>query len=591
MSATPDAKRFNHQAERAVIAALIRNPDCGKDIIRLGISAALFDHDPAREAFTAITALLADDVPIDAATLSGAISHASLIESETSLQEHVSAANLPVYVQLLKDCHRERAMQAARERLAKAAAAGAPDHELQAILASIRQIGQSDPGKGRFLDVGELCELPPTENWLMKGYLTLDSLAVLFGDPGCGKSFLAIDIACHVATGTPWRGYSVKPGKVLYIAGEGRNGLSKRFRAWFERHDKQPRNIQICTVPIALTDPAGIAALVAEIKAMPEPPVLIVVDTINRNFGPGDENATADMTKAVAGLDAIRNATGAAILAAHHSGHGDKTRGRGSSVLRASVDIEYAVEKFDRTVQVRCTKAKDFDHPAPLAWTLEKQPLPWADEDGTPLDSAVLECGELHKPPPPPNTARMGGNQTKALEALRALYRTQQANLVQAGTNSGTARVTKADWYAAMKAAGLSRNRCTDSRAELVRRGLVRDEGEFVYLADVVPDFVPDFVPELYRTVPDSAKASCTVPYRGTYRVPGTPVHEAGTPVRGAKLVDDDHETPTDALPSHHPDSSPPVETTPTTTGEPVISQHIPKEGTPLPVRDIGEPL
>lgn len=388
------AVAVNREAERAVIAALVRKPD-GKKILDLGITPELFAMDATREAFNAIRALILDDIQPDAATLRGAICDASLIEVETSLQEHVSSANLPVYVRLLKDCHRERQAQAARARLMKAAAAGAPDHELQAILESIRQIGQGEPGKGRFLDVGELCELPPTENWLMKGYLTLDSLTVLFGDPGCGKSFLAIDIACHVATGTPWRGCPVKPGKVLYIAGEGRNGLSKRFRAWFERHGEQPRNIQICTMPIALTDPAGIAALVAEIQSMPEQPALIVVDTINRNFGPGDENATADMTKAVAGLDAIRNATGAAILAAHHSGHGDKTRGRGSSVLRASVDVEYAVEKFDRTVQIRCTKAKDFDHPAPLAWTLEKQTLPWADEDGTPLDSAVLEASTL----------------------------------------------------------------------------------------------------------------------------------------------------------------------------------------------------
>ena len=517
----------NYEAERALIAALIRNPD-GKDIIRLGIAADLFALDATREAFVAIAAFVTDGVEPDAATLRSAISDAALIEVETSLREHVSAANLPAYVRLLKDCYRERQIQAARERLTRAVAAGCPDHELQAIVESIRLAGQGDAGKSRFMDVGELCSLPPAENWLVKGYLSLDILAVLFGDPGCGKSFLAIDIACHIATGRPWRGCTVKPGKVLYIAGEGRNGLSKRFKAWFERHGEPPRNVQICTAPIALTDPAGIAALVAEIQAMPEPPVLIVVDTINRNFGPGDENATADMTTAVAGLDAIRNATGAAMLAAHHSGHGDKSRGRGSSVLRASVDVEYSVEKFDRTVQVRCTKAKDFDYPPPLAWTLEKQPLPWADADGTPLDSAVLESGELHEPPPPPNSARMGANQAKALDALRTLYRNHQANLVRAGTDPGTARVSKVDWYAAMKAAGLPRNRCTDAKAELVRRGLVRDEGEFVCPTDDVPDFVPDFVPDLYRNVPESAKASCTVPYHPPYRGGGTPVHEAG---------------------------------------------------------------
>ena len=527
----------NPEAERAVIAALFRNPD-GREMIRLGITPDLFALDATHEAFRAIIALAADGIPPDAATMSRAVSPATKIEIETSLQEHVSAANLPTYVALLKSCRSERQVQAATERLAKAAMAGSPDHELQAILESVRSARQCDPGRNPFTDVGELCALPPTENWLIRGYFTLDSLSVMFGDPGGGKSFLAIDIACHVATGRDWRGSKVRAGKVLYIAGEGRNGLSKRFKAWFEQHDETPRNIQLCLSPIALTDPASVAKLIADIQAMPEPPVLIIVDTINRNFGPGDENATADMTKAVAGLDAIRNATGAAILAAHHSGHGDKSRGRGSSVLRASVDVEYATEKFDRTVQVRCTKAKDFDHPAPLAWTLEKQELPWADETGAPLDSAILVPADLHEPPPPPNSCRIGANQSKALDALRTLYRSHQANLVHAGTDPGTARVAKSDWYAAMKAAGLARNRCTDAKNELVRRGLVRDEGEFVYLTDPVPDFVPDFVPDLYRTVPESAKASCTVPYRGTYKVPGRTVHEAGTAGRGT-----DHES------------------------------------------------
>lgn len=391
-----ELKTVNHEAERAVIAGLCRlAPDeAARTIIKLSIATDLFDHPPAREAFAAIAARCADGIQPNPATLSNALSLAARIEYETSMSEHASAANLPVYVNLLKSCCRERQLQAARARLAKAAFAGAPEHELAAILESIRKVEQGDAAKSRFVDVGELCLLPPTENWLVKGYFALDSLTVLFGDPGCGKSFLAIDLACHVATGTPWRGCPVKAGKVLYIAGEGRNGLAKRFKAWFERYDKPPRNIQICTSPIALTDPAGIAALVADIQAMPEPPVLIVLDTVNRNFGPGDENATADMTKAVAGLDAIRNATGAALLGLHHSGHADKGRGRGSSVLRASVDVEYAVEKFDRTVQVRCTKAKDFDTPAPLAWTLEKQSLPWADEDGSPLDSAVLVSTE-----------------------------------------------------------------------------------------------------------------------------------------------------------------------------------------------------
>ncbi|MDV7400135.1 AAA family ATPase, partial [Arthrospira platensis SPKY1] len=36
--------------------------------------------------------------------------------------------------------------------------------------------------------------------WIIEGYVEADSLAQVFGDPGCGKSFVAIDMACSIAT-------------------------------------------------------------------------------------------------------------------------------------------------------------------------------------------------------------------------------------------------------------------------------------------------------------------------------------------------------------------------------------------------------
>src|SRR5687768_16766709 len=68
--------------------------------------------------------------------------------------------------------------------------------------------------------------------WLVRKYVEADSLALLFGDPGCGKSFAAIDLSCCIATGTPWHGNRTTSGAVFYIAGEGQNGLARRFAAW-----------------------------------------------------------------------------------------------------------------------------------------------------------------------------------------------------------------------------------------------------------------------------------------------------------------------------------------------------------------------
>ena len=84
-------------AERAVIAALMRSADPG-EIARLGITHDLFGLEATREAFQAIARLWADGITPDAATLRDALSDATLIELETTIGDHVSAANLPAHV-------------------------------------------------------------------------------------------------------------------------------------------------------------------------------------------------------------------------------------------------------------------------------------------------------------------------------------------------------------------------------------------------------------------------------------------------------------------------------------------------------------
>ena len=84
-----------------------------------------------------------------------------------------------------------------------------------------------------FSHVKELIKGMRPIRWLVKGFLEMDSLSLMFGEPGCGKSFVAIDLACCVATGHSWHGKAIKrPGSVFYIAGEGFNGLSRRLMAW-----------------------------------------------------------------------------------------------------------------------------------------------------------------------------------------------------------------------------------------------------------------------------------------------------------------------------------------------------------------------
>ena len=168
---------------------------------------------------------------------------------------------------------------------------------------------------------------------------------------------------------------------VCFIAGEGHNGLARRFVAWSKK-----RGVTIDDAPLfkseraaQFLDKASAVAVVQAVDALAAehgPPALIIVDTLARNFGPGDENATADMSAFVATMSALRERyTGSTVLIVHHSGHADHDRGRGSIALKAAADLEYRVTKDGRNVRVINTKMKDSEPPADLHLELQNVQL------------------------------------------------------------------------------------------------------------------------------------------------------------------------------------------------------------------------
>lgn len=477
----PSSAQQNHLAERAVLAALMRKPD-GKAIIALGIQADYFTQDTTRAAFIAIAAFIADGVPPDAATLSQAVDPATLIELETSLAENVSAANLPVYVKLLKDCHHERQRHAARQRLAQAAASGAPEHELRAIVESIQQASAPPDQRTRIQWDTDFCQNVEAEDDLIDGYLPACTVGLLFGDSQAYKSFLLIDIAGHLATGQPWRGREVRQGKTLIVAGEGGRGLRSRIQAWHEYHGTKKGSIAILDAPLELCAPGQAEVLADEIRAFVAGHhfTLIALDTLNTHFGPGDENATADMTRFRTAVLRLSKATGATVIIAHHCGHAERDRGRGSRSLYQGVDWEFKLERNGEDfTTLTHTKAKDGPKQPPLTWQLIQQPLSWADQKGRPINSALLIPADPAQAEPEPEP--LTGKARAAYQVLINLYEEHRKNLIEGGHDPDQARITMSEWQDAMQTLCEDRGYRNRIRRALLDGDHVRVENGFVY--------------------------------------------------------------------------------------------------------------
>ena len=339
-----------------------------------------------------------------------------------------------------------------------------------------------------FMSVSEMVQHIKPIDWLVKGYLEADSLALLYGEPGCAKSFLAIDWACCIATGTDWHGHHTKQGSVFYIAGEGYNGLARRFRAWSEANNVEfdPKALFCSTVPARICDAEHAKEVHHAVEALADKtktrPSLIIVDTLARNFGPGNENGTEDMGAFVSHVDRyLRRFLGnCTALIVHHSGKNEALGPRGNTALRGSVDAEYHLKSDSEGMRnLKSTKMKDAEEPPALAFTLEKQDLPFADEDGKPVNSAVLKPAKYTEPEKlEASKAGRGKTQQYALDVLRTLYGEHRATLEASKNDPGTARVLVNDWSNACKE--LNKNQFYKVKGSLLDRGDIKIEAGYV---------------------------------------------------------------------------------------------------------------
>lgn len=340
-----------------------------------------------------------------------------------------------------------------------------------------------------FTPIGELITDLKAPSWVIKGVLEQDSLAVTFGEPGHGKSFLAMDMAASIATGTDWHGHRTTPGAVFYIAGEGQNGLARRFKAWEIARGVSLKDapLAISSTPIGLDDPESAVKVKEAVTAMAEQlqqaPALIVVDTLARNFA-GDENSTKDMNTFVRAMDYLRRDWDASILIVHHTGK-DTTKGaRGSSVLKAAIDCEYsATMDENKVIALQSHKMKEGELPPLMAFRLEGVKLPIVDEDLNDLWSCAPVLMDSDYQPPKRGSQGAGKNQTMALACLAELYRAHQGRLEDGGQDPETALVSIEDWRKSCEEAGIKRQRFNEVKKSLDEQGRIEITHPYVTAA------------------------------------------------------------------------------------------------------------
>ena len=208
-------------------------------------------------------------------------------------------------------------------------------------------------------------DLIKTTHWLIDDIIPLNSMSIIYGEPGCGKTFLCLDMCMHIAHSNNWKGQVINNrGIIIYCIGEGINGLCNRINTWHDYYEKKC-NAPFILIPIetiSFSDRENIDKMIKtldNIRIKYNLPIsMIVVDTLSKASVGYDENSSKDMGEFLYQFDILKKYFETSIMFIHHSG---KTyRGmRGSSYLMGTVDTIININNVNNNLKCNVEKQKD----------------------------------------------------------------------------------------------------------------------------------------------------------------------------------------------------------------------------------------
>ena len=263
---------------------------------------------------------------------------------------------------------------------------------------------------------------------LVQGLFPQIGTSVLYGAPGLGKSFVALDCVLSIAAGLAVFGRKALQGFAIYLSTEGKTGMRARAEAW-----ALSRGLDIAELPVAIIeepmnikDPAIAATLIELIhrleKATGTRCRFVCIDTLSQNLF-GDENSQDVMAQFAGSITKISSMLETQVCAIHHTGKDESKGPRGSSVINGNYDtlLQLSAGEVDREVILRTGKQKNGKKTA-LSIILEEVSC-GTDRDGeevrslaVSIDSGeMLECDALSAP----SRSKISVEQTKTI--LRVL--------------------------------------------------------------------------------------------------------------------------------------------------------------------------
>lgn len=231
--------------------------------------------------------------------------------------------------------------------------------------------GSRTPDSGGLLWGGAIDDMAYPQ-WVIDQIIPAESVSMLYGRSGKGKSFWALDWALTVSSGKgKWHGRAVKQCPVVYVAGEGKSGYKARIQAWEKQNRTQRGAFGLYQRPVRMWGQSkSVQDFIDEINAASVRPGLIVLDTLGTCLSGANENDNGQMREVLDSAEDIARAWDAAVLLVHHTGKkGEEPRG--AQALQDGVAMHAYLNGDGKAYGVlACTKQKDAEPFEPVRRTL-----------------------------------------------------------------------------------------------------------------------------------------------------------------------------------------------------------------------------
>lgn len=183
---------------------------------------------------------------------------------------------------------------------------------------------------------------PPSVPWQVPSFLAQGALTLFVGEPGTGKSLVALALGKAISEGAETMGWPCLKNKViLFDAENGESEIHRRVHALEIQENLEPCVVQNFSLGVNLSEVEDFLFHNPEIGT-------VIFDSLRTLWPDGDENDSGSVTNMLVPIQEMARTHSVGVILIHHMNKSGSYRGSGALTAVPEVVIELGRNRKDK---------------------------------------------------------------------------------------------------------------------------------------------------------------------------------------------------------------------------------------------------